>query len=112
MNTGATLGAEADDLMIRTRPDWTGTLAGFDASTHNLADRPNRTNEILQLVPPGTEPGPGQIRNSNAYSLSGQLRLMGLEPEYLGIARDEKGELRRLMLDGLQRDVLILTGGV
>ena len=52
MKTGAELGATGSDLLARTRPDWTGTLAGLDASTHNLADRPKRTHEILQLVPP------------------------------------------------------------
>jgi len=89
-------------------------LATFGASRVKVYARPR-----VALIATGDElvevedtPRPGQIRNSNAYSLSGQLRLMGLEPEYLGIARDEKGELRRLMLDGLQRDVLILTGGV
>src|SRR5438093_933356 len=89
-------------------------LATFGAARINVYSRPR-----VALVATGDElvevedaPRPGQIRNSNAYSLSGQVRLMGLEPEYLGIARDEKEELRRLILDGLQRDVLILTGGV
>ncbi len=89
-------------------------LATFGAARVHVYARPR-----VALVATGDElvevedtPRPGQIRNSNAYSLSGQLRLMGLEPEYLGIARDEKEELRRLILDGLQRDVLILTGGV
>jgi molybdopterin molybdotransferase len=33
-------------------------------------------------------------------------------PEYLGIARDTRDELNRLISDGMQRDVLILSGGV
>ncbi len=57
-------------------------------------------------------PRPGQIRNSNAYCLAAQLRLIGLEPDYLGIVRDDREELRRKMLEGLERDVLIITGGV
>jgi molybdopterin molybdotransferase len=37
---------------------------------------------------------------------------MDIEAEYLGIARDDKEELYRKMHAGLERDVLIITGGV
>ncbi len=37
---------------------------------------------------------------------------MDIEADYLGIAKDEKEELRLRMLVGLERDVLIITGGV
>lgn len=57
-------------------------------------------------------PEPDQIRNSNAHCLAGQLRYMGLEAEYLGIASDDREDLRRRMLEGLERDVLLITGGV
>ncbi len=65
-----------------------------------------------ELVEVDRAPGPGQIRNSNAPSVAAQLRLLGLQAEYLGIARDDKAEIRRVVADGLRRDVLILTGGV
>jgi molybdopterin molybdotransferase len=65
-----------------------------------------------ELVEVDRAPQPGQIRNSNAYCLASQLRLMGLEADYLGIVRDDLEELRRKMLLGLERDVLIITGGV
>jgi molybdopterin molybdotransferase len=65
-----------------------------------------------ELVEVHQRPQPDQIRNSNAYCLASQLRLMGLESDYLGIARDDREELRRMMLVGLERDVLIITGGV
>jgi molybdopterin molybdotransferase len=65
-----------------------------------------------ELVEFDQMPQPDQIRNSNAYCLASQLRLMGLEPDYLGIVRDDREELRRKMLAGLERDVLIITGGV
>ena len=64
-----------------------------------------------ELVEVGKIPGPSQIRNSNAYSLSGQLRQMGINPDYLGIVRDEKEHLRLRIEEGMKRDVLILTGG-
>jgi molybdopterin molybdotransferase len=65
-----------------------------------------------ELVEFDQMPEPDQIRNSNAYCLASQLRLMGLEADYLGIVRDDREELRRKMLAGLERDVLIITGGV
>ena len=65
-----------------------------------------------ELVEFDQMPQPDQIRNSNAYCLASQLRLMGLEADYLGIVRDDREELRQKMLSGLERDVLIITGGV
>ena len=65
-----------------------------------------------ELIDVDQVPGADQIRNSNAYSLSGQLAQIGIRADYLGIGRDDKTELRRLMEMGLERDVLILTGGV
>ena len=65
-----------------------------------------------ELVEVDGTPRPDQIRNSNSHSLKAQLGLLGIEAEYLGIARDDPDELRRRMVEGLERDVLILTGGV
>jgi molybdopterin molybdotransferase len=65
-----------------------------------------------ELVEFDQSPRPDQIRNSNAYCLSSQLRFMDLEADYLGIVRDDREDLRRKMLAGLERDVLIITGGV
>jgi molybdopterin molybdotransferase len=65
-----------------------------------------------ELVEFNQTPRPDQIRNSNAYCLAAQLNLLGIEPDYLGIARDDKEDLRKKMLSGLRRDVLIITGGV
>jgi molybdopterin molybdotransferase len=65
-----------------------------------------------ELVEPAVEPGPGQIRNSNATLLAGQLTRAGARPQYLGIARDSTECLRLLIGEGLQGDMLLLTGGV
>jgi molybdopterin molybdotransferase len=65
-----------------------------------------------ELVELDQQPRPGQIRNSNAYCLASQLRYMDLEADYLGIVKDDKEALRQKMLSGLERDVLIITGGV
>lgn len=65
-----------------------------------------------ELVECDETPEPHQIRNSNAYCLASQLRYMGVEPDYLGIAKDDKEQLREMMIAGLQRDLLIISGGV
>ncbi|MBI1740532.1 MAG: molybdopterin molybdotransferase MoeA [Candidatus Koribacter versatilis] len=57
-------------------------------------------------------PGPSQIRNSNTYSLSAQIRRAGGEPVRLPIAPDEPSRLRSLIEEGLESDLLLLTGGV
>jgi len=65
-----------------------------------------------ELVEPSVEPGPGQIRNSNATLLAGQVARAGARPLYLGIARDTTESLRLLIGEGLRGDMLLLTGGV
>jgi len=65
-----------------------------------------------ELVPVDEVPGPGQIRNSNETMLVGQLIQAGAEPVPLGIARDNREDLERLISRGLQADMLLLSGGV
>lgn len=65
-----------------------------------------------ELVAPGSPLGAGQIRNSNETMLVAQLRSWGAECIGLGIARDKLEDLQSRILEGLQRDILILTGGV
>ena len=66
-------------------------------------------DEIVEI---GERPGPHQIRNSNSYSLAAQVQDAGGVPKMLGIARDEAAPLRRLIEQGLNHDLLLLTGGV
>ena len=65
-----------------------------------------------EIVDVGVEPGPFQIRNSNAYSLAAQVLAAGGEPEILPIAPDEPRRLRALVEQGLGADLLLLSGGV
>ena len=66
-------------------------------------------DEIVDIDVP---PGPNQIRNSNSYSLAAQIKRAGGEPNLLPIAPDEPVRLRELMTDGMDADLLLLTGGV
>jgi molybdopterin molybdotransferase len=65
-----------------------------------------------ELVPPVDLPAAGQIRNSNGPMLLAAARRVGAEPVDLGVGRDDPGELRRLIQQGLAADVLVLSGGV
>jgi molybdopterin molybdotransferase len=65
-----------------------------------------------ELVEISASPGAAQIRNSNSYSLSAQIQNAGGEPARLAIAPDEPRRLRALIEEGLQCDLLLLTGGV
>jgi molybdopterin molybdotransferase len=65
-----------------------------------------------EIVEVDAEPGPTQIHNSNTYSLAAQIQKAGGEPVLLPIAPDEPRRLRELIEEGLQSDMLIMTGGV
>ncbi|MGA8216668.1 MAG: gephyrin-like molybdotransferase Glp [Candidatus Sulfotelmatobacter sp.] len=65
-----------------------------------------------EIVALDAEIGPTQIRNSNSYSLAVQIQQAGGEPVLMPIAPDEPRRLRQLMEEGLQSDLLIMTGGV
>ena len=65
-----------------------------------------------EIVPVTAVPGPTQIRNSNSYSLAVQIRESGGDPILLPIAPDEPRALRTLIEQGLQSDLLLMTGGV
>jgi molybdopterin molybdotransferase len=66
-------------------------------------------DEVVEL---DATPGPAQIRNSNSYSLAAQVQNAGGEAVRLEIAPDERGRLRELIEEGLDCDLLLLTGGV
>ena len=65
-----------------------------------------------EIVEVNAQPGPNQIRNSNSYSLAAQVQAVGGDPKILGIARDDTPHLRDLIQQGLQHDLLLMTGGV
>jgi molybdopterin molybdotransferase len=65
-----------------------------------------------EIVAVDAQIGPTQIRNSNSYSLAVQIQQAGGDPVILPIAPDEPRRLRELIEEGLQSDLLIMTGGV
>jgi molybdopterin molybdotransferase len=65
-----------------------------------------------EVVDMAAEPGPFQIRGSNAVSLGAQAELAGAAPVPLGNAPDEPRRLRERIEAGLDEDLLVVTGGV
>jgi molybdopterin molybdotransferase len=64
-----------------------------------------------ELVPPGHPIRRGQIRESNGPALAALFAAMGAEVIPLGVARDTREDLARLVEQALQADLVVLTGG-
>ena len=93
------------------------------AATHGHAElpvhRPPRVSLVVtgdEVVPPETEPGPGQLRDSHTDFVLAACRSLGLregvEVDALGIAPDRPERLGEMISRGLEADVLLLSGGV
>ena len=65
-----------------------------------------------ELVDVDQSPQPGQIRNSNGPMLGALASRAGADVVSLGIGRDRMEDLRQAISQGLQEDVLVLSGGV
>jgi len=98
----------------RLRPAEAGTLASVGRKRVRVFRRP--TAAVLttgdELVPVSATPGPGQIRNANAWSLAACCRRAGIACDDLGVGRDTESDLRGRLADGLSRDLLLVSGGV
>lgn len=100
-----------------------GTLLGPGTlsllASHGLASVPvirQPTVSMLatgdELVPAESTPGPGQLRDSNSPFVLAAGRSLGLDVRSLGIASDRRDDLEQKIRQGLESDVLLLSGGV
>src|SRR5262245_16993299 len=91
------------------RPQELGLLATVGKTSVKV--RPAPRVAVLstgdEVVMPDEIPGPGQIRNSNALMLLGQVARAGGLPCSRGIARDRLESLRPLVSEGLLADILV-----
>ena len=66
-----------------------------------------------ELCPLGESLQPGQIHDSNRYTLNGLLQSLGVEMIDLGIVPDDPDQLRKTLLSASsQADAVITSGGV
>ena len=96
------------------RPVEVGLLATFGVSLPRVHRRPRVAvlatgDEVVEV---NQKPSPGQIRNSNSYSLSARIRMLGIDAEYLGIASDHPDNLKVAIKKGMERDIFLISGGV
>jgi molybdopterin molybdotransferase len=96
------------------RPAALGVLAALGRARVSVYRRPRvavlSTGD--ELVAPDAPLGPGQIPDSNTYTLCGLVTEAGGVPLSLGIARDRREELVERFRQGLEADVLVSSAGV
>lgn len=98
----------------RMRPQEIGGLMALGITDVRVAVKPHVA--ILstgdEVVPPGREPGPGQVRDVNTYTLSALVRRAGGQPVPYGIIPDNYSELLRQVQDAQSKnDVVVITAG-
>jgi len=91
-----------------------GLLATLGHSQVRVYRRPrvailSTGNELADL---GSEPGPGQIPNTNTYSLTAQVLEAGGEPVSLGVAPDRLEAIAERVAGARDADVLVSSAGV
>ena len=65
-----------------------------------------------ELVDLGDRPKPGQIVNTNSYTLAASVIGVGGQPIFLKTVRDRKKEMVEAFREGLRYDVMVSSGGV
>lgn len=96
------------------RPQEIGILATVGKSSIDVFPAPTVgiASTGSELVDVNSKPSSVQIRNSNSYSLAAQARRMRADVEVMGIVRDNEDDTRKVIQKGLEKNILILSGGV
>jgi molybdenum cofactor synthesis domain-containing protein len=110
---------QAGQLVLKAGPLLGPAELGLIATVNKPTFRAIRRPRIAvvstgdEIVEPGGQAQPGQIYDSNRFSLISAVRRAYAEPVSLGIAPDTKEELRELIHTALANyDGLITSGGV
>ncbi len=96
------------------RPPQISLLASFGRAMVPVYRKPrvavlSTGDELVEL---GEPPDHGKIVNSNSHALAAAIAEAGGDPLLLGIARDEREDLRAKLSAGLDADVLVTSAGV
>jgi len=99
---------------IELGPGQLGLLASVGRTFVHVVQRPRVAllSSGDELVEPDGDPPGGRIVSSNSYSLAAQCRELGVESNYLGIARDTPESVEKHLRAGLGSDILIASAGV
>jgi gephyrin len=90
-----------------------GLLASLGHTPVQVARKP-RISIIStgdELVEPEQQPGPGQIRDANRFTIAALLANEPVEISWSGVAPDNRADLQTLLAARLAEDDLVLTSG-
>ncbi len=100
---------------VRLGPGSVGLLAGLGLTEINVFGTP-RTGILLtgrELVPPGHPLQPGQVYESNSFSLRAALSEAGIAPHLIANVDDEPEQTFEAIASGLAScQLLLVTGGI
>jgi len=96
------------------RPAEVGLLASLGIPKPLVVARPrvavlSTGDEVVDVA---ADVGPGQIRDSNRYSLAAAVWACGCGPWLRPIVRDTADDLRRALREALDADAVVTSGGV
>jgi molybdopterin molybdotransferase len=98
----------------RLRPQDIGGLLAVGITKVTVA-RPPRVGIVSQgdeVVPPEVEPGPGQVRDVNSYTLAGLVREVGGIPLNYPIAPDTEAGLDAIVQRAFdEADIIVISAG-
>ena len=99
---------------VRLRPAQIGALAAAGVAAVRCARRPRAAVLATgtELRAPGSTLGPGEIYESNTFSLAAQLEDAGALVDRLPDVEDDEVATRAALARGLEFDVLVTSGGV
>lgn len=84
---------------------------GIDPVTVSRRPRVSVLSTGDELVEPGEPLGPGQIRDSNRFSLCAALQAEGCEITFAGKAPDQRHDLETFLDERLSTDDIVITSG-
>jgi len=91
-----------------------GALAGIGRTTVSVFRKPivGIISTGDEIVPIDREPGPGEVRDINSYTLDALIRSAGGVPEKFGIIQDRFETLLATLKQALEKcDVVLISGG-
>lgn len=96
------------------RPPEIGLLAALNHDRVKVHRRPqvailSTGDEVIDI---GPELKPGQIRNSNSYTLAAMAKRCGAKAIMLGVARDTMDDLTEKLTEARSADLIVTSGGV
>jgi molybdenum cofactor synthesis domain-containing protein len=97
----------------RLEPFEIGVLAalGYESVKVYLKPKVAVISTGIEIVKPGSKLEYGQIYDYNGYALTAYLKSLGTETDYLGIVPDDEDELKKIILNSIEKYDLVVTSG-